>query len=692
MLKLRRISGRTLACLLAVAVFAAQAQEGGNAPAYTGAVIVISSLGDLNKIGREPTHPLDGSYELGGPIDASASRAAYGAEGFEPIGKRFAVDPARDAFTGKFDGKGYEISGLFINRPNGNASGENIGLFGYVHGAEIQNVRLAGCDITGNKNVGALVGMSHSAAIRGCYSSGSVRGPAGEGADIGGLVGWLGDMSELSASYSMASVRGLNNVGGLVGNSNSSSVNRCYTAGAVSGTGNRAGGFIGYNDKFSSVSNSFSVAAVDGVNNVGGFVGANEDGSGVSTCYSAGAVKGSGESVGGFAGSNSGGQPPAFCYWDRDRSGMQTSPGGGVGRSTVQMGRAEMPGTAGIKWDLAAGSPWGMSNSFPYLKDLPHHTVTFTTTAGGTVAGGTAPYAQIANIGVDGGNVTAAVNMLEGGDQFDGWYLKGGSEKLAVEDYDGFSVADISDYGRTIALSNVSADVEIEARFIMVRYELVYIAEANGKILAEGETEAKEEYWVLVEYGKEGPKVTAVPDYGYRLQTWRDFDDDLKTTPVRSDIVTRDVTYRARFKVDPAVPPKKDPDPPPVSVLARDREIPQVSPDGEAIVIAPMAVTAGEFAAGPNPILKRSGAINIFWSGGALDDGILSIYDASGNLVKKISVRDKSIGISGKRQVSSWDLRDKKNLPVSEGTYLAKGTITTVSGSKEKVSIIIGVR
>ncbi|MCL2183026.1 MAG: hypothetical protein FWB85_06115 [Chitinispirillia bacterium] len=70
----------------------------------------------------------------------------------------------------------------------------------------------------------------------------------------------------------------------------------------------------------------------------------------------------------------------------------------------------------------------------------------------------------------------------------------------------------------------------------------------------------------------------------------------------------------------------------------------------------------------------------------------LTIYDASGNVIKKVPVRDNPIlGNNPRHQVDSWDLTDRKGRPVSEGAYLIRGAIT-VNGKKEWMVVTVGVR
>ncbi|MBA7695477.1 hypothetical protein ES703_104105 [subsurface metagenome] len=122
-------------------------------------------------------------YELGGDIDASATSDWNDGAGFLPI-----IDGYTE-FTGHFDGKGFAIDQLFINRP----TTDKVGLFGDTRPAGIKNVELTSCDITGKDYVGALVGELYGytegiVTIEGCSSSGSVSGES----SIGGLFGEVG--------------------------------------------------------------------------------------------------------------------------------------------------------------------------------------------------------------------------------------------------------------------------------------------------------------------------------------------------------------------------------------------------------------------------------------------------------------------------------------------------------------------
>ena len=129
-----------------------------------------------------------------------------------------------------------------------------------------------------------------------------------------------------------------------------------------------------------------------------------------------------------------------------------------------------------------------------------------------------------------------------------------------------------------------------------------------------------------------------------------------------------------------------------VSVLTPNRVIPQTKPTEEATVIAPMVILVGEFTAGPNPVLKESGIVNFYRQGKRVANCELRVYDATGNVINKVKIRDNVIGSQAKRQVGSWNLTDKNGRQVSEGAYLVKGVLKTSGGKGEKVSVILGVR
>ena len=283
---------------------------------------------------------LAGNYTLMNDLDSTtagyeelASPTANGGKGWEPIG--FMGGTA--SFTGTFDGQGYEIRDLFINRPDQ----VRIGLFGMIDGdAVVKNLGVVDVTVTGDRPVGGLAGFNW-ATVSNSYSTGSVTGNE----DVGGLVG-ANVVGTLRNCYAIASVSGDEYIGGLVGRSEDAAVYDSHSSGNVIGHSS-VGGLIGANiqlsvpdsysagsatgtnsvsiliefDELGTVSNSYSTADVTGDNNVGGLVGEALGGT-ITDSYSAGSVTGI-ENVGGLMG------------WNRLTVGNSHSNGSVTGNSSV---------------------------------------------------------------------------------------------------------------------------------------------------------------------------------------------------------------------------------------------------------------------------------------------------------------------------------------------------------------------
>ena len=94
------------------------------------------------------------------------------------------VGTSSEPFKGTFDGDGHKITGLKIT------SGSYIGLFGYVGaGAVIENVKLAGAEVSGTERVGALIGRIVGGATVSNCSVDSTSKVVGSGSNTGGLIG-----------------------------------------------------------------------------------------------------------------------------------------------------------------------------------------------------------------------------------------------------------------------------------------------------------------------------------------------------------------------------------------------------------------------------------------------------------------------------------------------------------------------
>jgi hypothetical protein len=292
---------------------------------------------------------LRGHYILMNDLDSTtagytelASPTANGGKGWRPI----------RGFTGTFDGQGYEIRDLFINRPDETYAG----LFGTVYErGHIEDIGVVNATVTGNNAVGAIVGRlagynggwSKGGSVSNSYSNGNITGNQ----CVGGLVGF--SYGPVSNSYSASNVTGTTYyVGGLVG-ANSDTVSNSYAKGNV--TGNVAvGSLVGANG--GTVSNSYAKGNVIGLSDVGGLVGRN--GGIVSNSYSSGNVTGS-SSVGGLVGANWTGGTVSDSSWDTETSGQSTS-AGGTGKNTTEM--RDITTFSGVGWNIIAVASPGMRN------------------------------------------------------------------------------------------------------------------------------------------------------------------------------------------------------------------------------------------------------------------------------------------------------------------------------------------
>ncbi len=218
----------------------------------------ITNWTQLNEIRNE----LGANYTLETNLDENTDGYSdfNSDEGFGPIGNE------SNRFTGSFDGKGYEISELFISRPEGNY----VGLFGYIENATIKDVGLINVNITGYSFVGGLVGVNEGGSILNSHSSGCVN-VEGQYVDaaIGGLVG-LNIAGDIIDSFSTGNVN-VNAtevytfVGGLVGLNIAGDIIDSFSTGNVNINATEVytfvGGLVGLNLGGELGGKSFSVGA-----------------------------------------------------------------------------------------------------------------------------------------------------------------------------------------------------------------------------------------------------------------------------------------------------------------------------------------------------------------------------------------------------------------------------------------------
>ncbi len=234
---------------------------------------------------------LSEDYILDNDIDASATSGWNGGLGFDPVGN------LGTEFTGSFDGQGFTIMGLTINRP----LEDYVGLFGRTNNAgTIQNVNLVNCVITGKRYVGGLIGHQPDGTVENCSVDGNITGES----IVGGLVGRTSKEGDVSDCHTTGTVQGEDDIGGLIAY-NSGDVTDCYSECTVLGTRDSVGGLIG---KVSS-DGSYSIIlgchatgdVTGGEDEIGGLIGENFKAKKIFQCYASGKIEGPDE-LGGLIG------------------------------------------------------------------------------------------------------------------------------------------------------------------------------------------------------------------------------------------------------------------------------------------------------------------------------------------------------------------------------------------------------
>lgn len=293
-------------------------------------------------------------------IDASETTEWDEGKGFDPIGTMAA------GFSGRFDGNGFAIQNLYINRGIGQS--EALGIFRKVEaGGELVNIRVVDADITAlclvdpcDAGTGTVTGLNLGTISGAMVTGTEVNGPV----NTGGVAGVNGGTIEESGSS--GSVQGETHTGGLVGsNSNTGAIHESWSAGSVLAE-SRTGGLAGENS--GEILDSWSTADTEGEHltdsETGGLTGVNTITGTITTSWSAGSVTGTGN-TGGFTGVNNG--TNADSYWDNESSGQTDGAGTGdatgmTGLTTAEMrstdAETNMPGLDWVNvWRTATGYP-----------------------------------------------------------------------------------------------------------------------------------------------------------------------------------------------------------------------------------------------------------------------------------------------------------------------------------------------
>lgn len=198
-------------------------------------------------------------------------------------------------FKGNFNGQNYTISGL------------NCGLFRYVSGGTFKDLTLQGSVTDGTSNYyGSLIGYGLNITVSNVTSELTISTSSSY---VGGLIGFCQNAT-ITDCTNKGSVRGVNNVGGLVGwigdestSGHGATISNCTNNGNVNATGDFVGGIVGWNRDtiYTNVVNSGNINATGA--QVGGIT-SRVLGGRISNAQNSGTING-GNYVGGIAGNMS---------------------------------------------------------------------------------------------------------------------------------------------------------------------------------------------------------------------------------------------------------------------------------------------------------------------------------------------------------------------------------------------------
>ena len=395
----------------------------------------------------------DGRYILAGDIDATATPDWNSGEGFAPLG-------SYNKFTGRFDGAGHTLRGLYINQND-----DEIGLFGDVKGATIENLSLRNGYVKGLYRVGGIVGSAESTVIRNVSYSGEAAGRR----YIGGIAGRVSGGS-IQNAWNAGKVEGDSSVGGIAGVAKRGSTfqNVCNT-GAIRGFVNQIGGIAGYIEN-SRLQNVWNTGAVRGRPSVSGIVGEANGGSIRHAVSKAGSA---GQAVG--ASSNG-----------TDVTDVKVAPEADMKLAATYTDWKDANGTALVATEGGKGTPWRIyeGHTMPLLTALMKGTKRLEKVYDGNVFATTDPHITLVHTGKDVGTYDAYSDQLGydliGGATITKRVLTMSGVAAQTKVYDGTTSADVAQFHAT--LNNVVAGEEslVTASVTGAAYNSKDVASANA--------------------------------------------------------------------------------------------------------------------------------------------------------------------------------------------------------------------
>ena len=267
-------------------------------------------------------------------------------------------------FRGNYDGNGFEIQNMTINRPYDNSNG----LFANISwGAEVKNLGISNASVTGLDQNGILAfSINHgNVHITNCY----IKNSTINGRNNNGGFSYYAYQTYFEDCYvENITINGENYNGAFSQYFRDSYLDNCFATGTINAPGNYNSGLIEqHHTNSTTIQNSYSRVNLNltaGSSYVGGLVARVTNGS-ITNSYYAGTIdqQGSpGGNTGGLFGYPSAGNSSG-CFWDSDLTPGLTS---GSGRAGYDWGTAKTttemydPNTYSLyRWDFIGESTFG---------------------------------------------------------------------------------------------------------------------------------------------------------------------------------------------------------------------------------------------------------------------------------------------------------------------------------------------
>jgi len=279
----------------------ADVSEGTTLSSGTYSISTAEELAKLATMTNSGKIGADCEFVLGADIDLSAYHSGTG---WTPIGT------LANKFNATFDGNGYIISNLYINRMGTGLKFS--GIFGDARNSTIKNLGVKDAEVIAD-NSGASLLAGTGGSVLNCWSNGSIKN---SGTTMnGGLVGQLGVASvesKVENCYSECTINGAGYNGGLIGGiatGVTTTINNCNTNCTINSTGYNNGGLIGASNSGSIVviNNCYTdfniTATCTGTNTpCGGITGTSNGNTTINDCGTKGKIVSTGDFNGGLVG------------------------------------------------------------------------------------------------------------------------------------------------------------------------------------------------------------------------------------------------------------------------------------------------------------------------------------------------------------------------------------------------------